>query len=275
MGFCVRRSLWAATVLVACQRAEGPGEELTEWRFVQDLRIGSGSNDTDGFSDLKGILVTRSGNIWALEASTQNIRVFDPAGAPLRRIGRKGQDDHAIRYSVSIPFHPEPVEAFDWTGEALWCAPTGAEYRLFKLGIGHDDTLARIARRGVPVPVAERERDSAIAEVREFLAQMNEPDADWSRIPAVKPLVAGAFIDDASRLWVRRMTADGTTRFDIWTADGGPVATVRIPHAVIWWVRPVTRDSIIWRAARDPDGIPYLVRGRVGAPAREPRNARH
>src|ERR1043166_9538902 len=38
-----------------------------EWRFVEELRIGSENDDPSGFSDIRGILVDRQGNIWGLE----------------------------------------------------------------------------------------------------------------------------------------------------------------------------------------------------------------
>ncbi len=363
----------------ACTSPADPAV-LGEWHFVEDFRIGGGADDPDGLSDLKGVLVTRSGNIWALEASTQNIRVFDSLGKPLRTIGRRGQgpgeflwpDGMALapdgvvwvhdpqngrfslfsetgdfltqqiapaqgygwvwtggidrtgriwdevfgriegdepkrtlrraepdwsridtvslpacrppgwttgdgsywkpleggrggaRYSVNIPFYPGPVLAFDWTSGAVWCAPTGAEYRLFKLGIEQHDTGARIHRGTTPFPVTPAERDSAIAGIRKFLASLNEPDPDWSRIPTVKPVIQSAFVDDDTRLWVRRGTADETSLFEIYSAGGEAIAEVRIPHAIISWVRPVTRDNVVWLAARDRDGIPYIVRGRIG-----------
>lgn len=363
----------------ACTSTADPAV-LDEWQFVEDFRIGGGADDPDGLSDLKGILSTRSGNIWALEASTQNIRVFDSLGKPLRTIGRRGQgpgeflwpDGMALapdgviwvhdpqngrfslfsetgdfltqqiapaqgrawvwtggidragriwdevfghlegdepkrtlrraepdwsradtvslpscrppgwtsgdgsywkplegsrggaRYSVGIPFYPGPVLAFDWAGGAVWCAPTGAEYRMFKLGIEQHDTVARIHRGATPLPVTPAERDSAIAGIRKFLASINEPDPDWSRIPTVKPVIQSAFVDDAARLWVQRGTVDGTSLFEIHSAGGGAIAEVRIPHTIISWVRPVTRDNVVWLAARDRDGIPYIVRGRIG-----------
>lgn len=351
---------------------------LTEWRFVADLRVGAGADDPDGLSQVKGLLVTRSGRIWVLEASTQDIRVFDSSGRPLRRIGRKGQGPGELlwpdgmtagpdgviwvhdpqngrfslftetgdflrhqtapaqgygwvwtggidrtgrvwdrlfgrieegprerlgrarpdwsrvdtldiptcqapgsrprdayywkplegtpgaRYSVPIPFYPASVRAFEWATGAVWCAPSGAEYRLFKLDIERRDTLARISASAPPVSVQPRERDSAITALRQFLAKLGEPDADWSRIPSVKPVVAGALVDDAGRLWVRRSAPDSVSRFDIYSPDGRPLATVGFPYAIGPWVSPVVRGNRVWLVAVDPDGVPYVLRGRLG-----------
>ncbi|MGE0442099.1 MAG: hypothetical protein AB7L66_05810 [Gemmatimonadales bacterium] len=130
------------------------------------------------------------------------------------------------RYAYPVPFYPAPVQAFDWRSGAVWCAPSGAEYRLVKLDIESHDTLATIAGGGEPVQVGPAERDSAIGELRKFLRRMGEPDVDWARIPAVKPLVAGAAVDAEGRLWVQRSSADSTSQFDLYSETGQPIATV-------------------------------------------------
>ncbi|MFN0178054.1 MAG: 6-bladed beta-propeller [Gemmatimonadales bacterium] len=351
---------------------------LTEWRFVTDLKVGAGADDAEGLSQVKGLVVTQRGHIWVLEASTQDIRVFDSTGQRLRRIGRKGRGPgellwpdgmapgpdgtiwvhdpqngrfslfsesgdflrqqmapasgyawvwtggldrtgrvwdqvfgnieeglperlrrapadwsrvdtlelpscqppgwkpedayysklldgtRAARYSVTVPFYPVPVRAFEWATGAVWCAPSGAEYRLIKLDIERHDTLARITASALPVPVPPAERDSAVAALHKFLANMGEPDADWTRIPSVKPVVVGALVDDANRLWVRRGTVDTVSLFDIYSGAGQPLATVRIPFAISSWVAPVVRADRVWVVALDQDGVPFIVRGRFG-----------
>lgn len=77
-------------------------------------------------------------------------------------------------------------------------------------------------------------------------------------------MIEGAFVDDDARLWIRRGTTAGTSLFEIHSASGEAIAEVRILHAIISWVRPVTQDNVVWLAARDRDGIPYIVRGRIG-----------
>jgi hypothetical protein len=177
----------------------------------------------------------------------------------------EGGGPGAARYTVSIPFYPAPVLAFDWAGGALWCASSGAEYRLVKIGLEHHDTLAWVTGSSVLVPVSPDARDSAIAGIRRFLARLNEPDPDWDRIPGQYPQVAGAFVDDAGRLWVRRGGEDATLHFDLYSSDGDPIATVRLPHVTAWWIPPVTRSNVVWLVAQDADGVPYIVRGRIAS----------
>lgn len=173
------------------------------------------------------------------------------------------EGSRAGRYSIEIPFYPRPVGAIDWAGGALWCAPDGASYQLVKLDLERHDTLARVVGRADPVGVTAAERDSAIAELREFLERMGAPEEDWSRIPATRPLVAAAVVDDSGRLWVARSTAGPGSAFDLYTADGQPLGTVRTAHAINWRVAPVARGSLVWLPATDPDGVPYILRGRL------------
>lgn len=365
------------TGVTACQSSPAV-RTLPEWRFVTDLRVGGGADDPGGLSQVKGLLVTGSGDIWVLEASTQDIRVFDSTGRVLRTIGREGrgpgefiwpdgfasgpegtiwvhdprngrfslftdtgdflgqqpapasgyawvwtggidrtgrvwdqlferteegsperlrraspdwsrvdtlevpqcqasewrpedarywkplEGTRAARYSVQIPFYPAPVRAFEWATGAMWCAPSGGEYRFVKLDMEHHDTLARISTDAVPVPVQPEERDSVIAALRQFLAGLGEPDADWSRIPSVKPIVAGALVDNTDRLWVLRGMADTTSRFDIYSPVGQPIASVSVPYAINSRVAPVARGDRVWMVAVSQDGVPYIVRGRLG-----------
>src|SRR6266542_1092390 len=85
----------AASCLILAAAGAAPSragaQTHAEWRFVQELRIGSEGEGPDGFSDIRGIVVDRKGNLWVLEFSTQDIRVFDPSGKYLRTIGRKGK----------------------------------------------------------------------------------------------------------------------------------------------------------------------------------------
>jgi hypothetical protein len=375
--------LIVADLISGCQRSRDSAA-LREWRFSQHFRIGQGADDPHGFSEVRGVLVTRGGNIWLLETSTHNIRIFDSTGRPLREVGRKGngpgefmwpdgmatapdghvwvhdpqngrfsifdesgaflreqslqsagyyasvwsggidgsgriwddmfwlrdpQDPLARRwrriapdwsrtdtltfpscrvpgwnrrdgvfwrpwegrpganlYWIPIPFYPQPVEAYDLSGDAVWCAPSGATYRLVKFGIERKDTLAQIVGTAEAVPVTTQERDSAIAEAGKILKRIGVvAEPDWSRIPTERPLVMGAFVDEENRLWVRRSTPDRTSLFDVYSSGGKPIATVRFPHSVSGQVRPVVRGHRIWLVALDEEEVPYVLHGWLNA----------
>jgi hypothetical protein len=353
-----------------------PAQSVPEWRFTEELRIGSERDDPTGFSDVRGILLDRKGNIWVVEASAQEIRIFDPTGKHLRNVGRKGQgpgefiyadgmalapdgliwvhDPQNLRYSIfdqegkfvrqqlmpangysylwsggidrsghvwdriiaydpndptavrmvraapdwskldtlrlprcgppraqpeasafklphgyyGVPFLPGPVYAIDYDAPAAWCAPTSAEYRLRKIGVEPRDTLVRIVRSVAALPVTGEEREAAIAKIKEFMKKVGDNvSLDWSRIPKNKPILQSAFVDQDGRLWVRRTSLDKQADFDLYSAEGKPLATVRIGIPVNDYPHPVIRGGIAYLISQQPGEVPYVIRGRFG-PAR-------
>ena len=83
-----------------------PAQSLPSWRYTEELRIGSEDDDAKGFSDIRGILVVRNGNIWVIEGSLQEIRVFDPAGKHLKTIGRNGKGPGEFTYADGLATAP-------------------------------------------------------------------------------------------------------------------------------------------------------------------------
>ena len=104
-----RRTAALCLILAAAGAAPGKaGAQATpEWRFVEELRIGNEGEGPEGFSDIRGIVVDRKGNIWVLEFSTQDIRVFDSAGKYLRTIGRKGKGPGEFIYADGMAVAPD------------------------------------------------------------------------------------------------------------------------------------------------------------------------
>jgi len=84
-----------------------PAQLLPQWRYTEELRIGSEEDDPRGFSDIRGILVDRKGNIWIIEASLQEIRVFDPSGKHLKTIGRNGKGPGEFTYPDGLAMAPD------------------------------------------------------------------------------------------------------------------------------------------------------------------------
>jgi hypothetical protein len=102
MRYCL---LFFVTVL--SQPTQLLGQSLPQWRHTEELRIGSDADDASGFSDIRGLLVTRSGSIWVLEASLQEIRVFDASGKHLRTVGRKGKGPGEFTYADGMAAAPD------------------------------------------------------------------------------------------------------------------------------------------------------------------------
>ncbi|HZD03901.1 MAG TPA: hypothetical protein VE173_03255, partial [Longimicrobiales bacterium] len=77
-----------------CDRADGPAEDhmdaLPPLVAEADARIGSFDDPTVGFSQVGGVDVDRDGNVYVVEGAVPEIRVYDPEGRLVRRIGRRG-----------------------------------------------------------------------------------------------------------------------------------------------------------------------------------------
>jgi hypothetical protein len=61
---------------------------------------------------------------------------------------------------------------------------------------------------------------------------------------------------------VRRTVERSAAQYDVYAADGRPVGSLRIPHPVSNWIKPVVRDGTIWFLAQETGEIPYVIRAR-------------
>ena len=84
-GVLVALTAAAITALPAQQGARAP-----TWTMQPDLRIGGEAEGPTNFVDIRGIALTRTGNIFVLEFKEQELRVFNAKGGFLRRAGRRG-----------------------------------------------------------------------------------------------------------------------------------------------------------------------------------------
>lgn len=80
------------------QVSRAPGESIEQWTIVEDLRIGAiEGSEAETFSQIRGILVDRQGQILVLDFVAQEIRVFSPEGAHMATLGRKGSGPGEFR----------------------------------------------------------------------------------------------------------------------------------------------------------------------------------
>ncbi|MFN0099133.1 MAG: hypothetical protein ACKVS7_10695 [Gemmatimonadaceae bacterium] len=159
---------------------------------------------------------------------------------------------------IGIPFAPRADWSLDGNG-MLWCVPNSARYEVLRLLPGATDTL-RVVRDLPAVPVTESERADAIADVEE----RGPTGVDFSRIPAIKPVIARIIVDDTRRLWVRRSSADGTTMFDVYAPDGTLVAEVHGGKAKFSTFAPFTvRGEAVYTVITDENDVPTVVRYRI------------
>ena len=85
-------------------------EDLPIFDAVEVRRIGSVTDPELGFSRLVSAHVDGAGNVYALDAVDNQIRVYDEAGTQLRRIGRRGGG----------PGEFEDTPFFGIKGDTLW-----------------------------------------------------------------------------------------------------------------------------------------------------------
>jgi len=168
-------------ILFGCT-SDSPPTDATDLRFEETLRIGSDSPEAPDhqlFSQVAAATVGPGGTIYAVDARTGGVRVYDATGAFQRSIGTRGQDPGAFRgvsamhvdaqgrLLVADPAQSR-ITAFSRSGELLdtYSLPgvrrvtdlvplSGDRYALVGAGKGHllhvvDSTFSTVQARLVP-----------------------------------------------------------------------------------------------------------------------------
>lgn len=76
------------------------------WRLEEEVRIGSLDEGPASFSRVHDIGVTPNGNIFVLDAATQQLQLFDASGRFLRTVARKGAGPGEIRRANGLVVMP-------------------------------------------------------------------------------------------------------------------------------------------------------------------------
>lgn len=215
------------------------------------------------------------------------LRVYDPAMNQLDSVpyydytdDDRGDLPGAWRIAIGnggwtwapVPFYAQPHEVLAPTGE-FWSSTEGrSELEVARWAPPGDTSLVLVSRRQSD-PVTAAERDSAMRELREGLAQRvpSPPSLDASRVPATKPPLYDLSLDDRGRLWVRLTeSAADTTVYDVFDRDGLHAETVWLPFRVDRYVPPVVRGDTVWAVVTDEMDVQYVVRARLGQAAVPP-----
>lgn len=78
------------------------------WTLEETLRVGSVLGDgPDSFADLRGLVVFPDGGFAVLDATAQEVRVFDPSGAHVETHGRKGGGPGELQAAFGLMLHPD------------------------------------------------------------------------------------------------------------------------------------------------------------------------
>lgn len=213
-----------------------------------------------------------------LKHSSSTMRVFDSTMTELPSLPLPpaaeglGDEDPSIFLVESetgwevrrVPFYPGGASAFDPSG-AMWSAALGdPSHRVYKWMPGGDTILVVDTRRS-PLAVTPAERDSVIAEVRAWFRERGvETEADWSRIPGVKPAVLDLVASAEGNLWVRTSSPGGGVAYDVLAPDGAYLgSTAPASLETVFWLSPVIRGDHYWTVVFDELRVPYVVRAKV------------
>ena len=280
------------------QQGEGPGEfvganglmlDPSGRIWVPDSYAARMSvfDPEDGFVDSYPFTSFVRGWVWTgamaadgriLKHSTSTMRVFDATMTEMPSLALPpaaedvGDEDPSIflvesagGWSVrQVPYYPGGATAFDPSG-AMWSAAFGdPSHRVHKWMPGGDTLLVAVTQRP-PVAVTRAERDSVIADTRAWLREQGvETEADWSRIPDVKPAVQGLFTSAEGNLWVQTSSPGGGVTYDVLAPDGAYLgSTAPAPLETVFWLSPVVRGDFYWIVVFDELDVPYVVRAKI------------
>lgn len=117
-------------------------DALTGLEAVEELRIGSVDDPDVGFSQLYLADVDSDGNVYVLEGMDRQIRVYNPAGSLIRRIGGPGEG----------PGEFEDPPIFGVHGDSVWAFDMGARRITFFDRAGNVLSAARTDGLKIPLP---------------------------------------------------------------------------------------------------------------------------
>ena len=174
-------------------------------------------------------------------------------------------DPSSFEGMMAVPFYAYSTDQIGRNADMWSAEPAASHYRIVRWHPGADTTLIVTVERP-PVPVTAAERDSAIADVRESLAQFRgiTREMDWSKIPAAKPPVTSLFESADGNLWVLVPSVDGVATYDVLAPDGAYLGSASSPDLnPVPWLDPVVQGDMWWGIVTDELDVPYVVRARI------------
>lgn len=185
---------------------------------------------------------------------TESDEEYDPNDDPSSFVGM-----------VAVPYYAYSTVQIGRNADMWSAGPVASHYRIVRWNPGADTTRIVTVERA-PVPVTAAERDSAIADVRESLAQYGgiTREMDWSKIPAIKPPVRSLFESADGNLWVLVPNVDGVATYDVLAPDGAYLGSAgSLDLNPVPWLDPVVQEDVWWGIVTDEFDVPYVVRARI------------
>jgi hypothetical protein len=133
--------LWALGVSSCDRRDERVPphvNDLRELAYVEEIRIGSADDPDSGFSRIRTVRVSDKGDVYVLDATSREVRVFSAKGERLRVMGGPGDGPGEF----SLPGDMGLI------GDTLW-VEDGGRRRLTWFG-PNGDVLSTMSTQGVP-----------------------------------------------------------------------------------------------------------------------------
>ena len=158
-----------------------------------------------------------------------------------------------------IPFVSSDIAVVHPPG-GFWHAGTDS-YRLIRTGEGGDTVV--VVEAELPVQtVTDDDRSAYVREIVERIPEeRREIEAAAALAPEVKPILESFFVDDQSRLWVKRLVPnDASPFYDLFSEDGDYLGSVRLgftpaPNTVLW-----VQHGNIYTWVVDELDVQYVVR---------------
>lgn len=157
--------------------------------------------------------------------------------------------------NASTHYHPDGT---------IWTTGLLAERYTLVQESWQGDTLRVVETERAAVPIPEPVRDSAVARIRDALAEYGADigDQSWDKIPRRYPFVERITSDASGDLWVETGSTDASV-WDVYSPDGRHLRTVEIDLPLASWLPPVIRGDTVWAIVTDEFDVHHVVRGRI------------
>jgi hypothetical protein len=146
----------------------------------------------------------------------------------------------------------------------FWCASAKGA-RVARLPYGRKDTVA-VTSVDVPmVALTREERDAAIAQVSQRVAQYVSHNFDPSNVPNAKPGIAIVHLDSDGRLWVEHASKwkASSTTYDVFDTNGKSLFRVVIPMRNVVGLPVLAQGNELVLTVTDADDVVNIARFRL------------
>lgn len=167
-------------------------DDMPRLASAEEIRIGSVNDPDIGFTRIGAVVVDDDANVYVIEPTEREVRVYDPQGSLVRRIGRQG----------SGPGEFETPTAFGMPGDTLWV--NDIRNRRITLFTRDGDLMNSFTTTPVPIEtipglsvmlIANGLAKDGTLTSSWMIAMTRDPPTDTIMIPVVRMDTTGAILD--------------------------------------------------------------------------------